>query len=347
MRDAWPDRAAARATGAAAAGVVQLGVPPAGAGRWGLVLGGGGVLGAAWLIGALGALERATGLDARQADLILGTSAGSVIGALLASGMSVAEQREQQVEQAGRRDVFDPDRPLAAPERAPRPRLRPGSPELLRTGVRQRLSRRLGSMPATAVLTALAPQGTARLPAVARLIEALVPAGEWPAHAGLRVVALDYATGRRVRFGAPEAPRAGLSAAVLASCAIPGWFAPVEIGGRRYVDGGAWSSTNADLAADAGLDRLFVLAPMVSTAYDRPPDWKVRTERRVRIAITRRCLVEARQVHAAGTAVTVLGPGPPELAMIGYNLMAAAPRREVLRSAEVTVAAALQGLERV
>ncbi len=75
-------------------------------------------------------------------------------------------------------------------------------------------------------------------------------------------MALDYETGRRVVFGAPGAPAAGLSDAVLASCAIPGWFEPVTIGGHRYVDGGMWSATNVDLLAEAGLDEIFVLAPM-------------------------------------------------------------------------------------
>ena len=49
--------------------------------RWGLVLGGGGVLGAAWMVGALGALQRVQGLDPRDADLVVGTSAGSVMPA--------------------------------------------------------------------------------------------------------------------------------------------------------------------------------------------------------------------------------------------------------------------------
>src|SRR4051812_17349184 len=105
MNRAFAQRAATRATGFAASGeaasFVRFPVPGAAragsGGRWGLVLGGGGVLGAAWLVGALEALERARGIDARQAEMILGTSAGSVIGALLAAGVSVADQRAQQL----------------------------------------------------------------------------------------------------------------------------------------------------------------------------------------------------------------------------------------------------------
>jgi predicted acylesterase/phospholipase RssA len=341
---AFAQRAATRATGFAspggAASVVRLpvtGSARAGSGgRWGLVLGGGGVLGAAWLVGALQALEIARGIDARQAEVILGTSAGSVIGALLAAGVSVADQRAQQL---GQQDptaeltarlagvAFDPEKP-AGTALPLRPRLRPGSTALLRHN-----RGALRAIPRTALLAGLAPAGRGKMVGVARLIEAFVPAGQWTSHPGYRAVALDYETGRRVVFGAPEAPPAGLSDAVLASCAIPGWFEPVTIGGRRYVDGGMWSATNVDLLADNGLDEIFVLAPMASAAYDTPGDWRVRVERRLRVASTRRCLTEARKVQLRGTAVTVLGPGPEDLALMGYNLMAPERRRVVLESA--------------
>ncbi|MFI7586677.1 patatin-like phospholipase family protein [Spongisporangium articulatum] len=350
--EAWAMRAAARATGEGAADVVRLGpeaqlAGPSGSGldgeRWGLVLGGGGVLGAAWLVGALSAFERAYGVDARQAELLVGTSAGSIVAAMLSAGVSVSEQRARQL--APSQGAL-PGGPGAALVSGPvaRRRLRPGSPTMLRNMVRTHRGH-LRDVPRVAVLTGLAPAGTAPMRGVRELIETAMPAGQWPSHRGVRVVALDYGTGDRVAFGAAGAPPAGLSEAVLASCAIPTFFAPVSIGDRRYVDGGAWSSTNADLvlAEEPRLDRLFVFAPMVSTTYDVPPDWKVRTERRIRIAITKRALSEARAVHEAGTAVTVVGPGPAELALIGFNLMASRPRRDVLLSAEQTVSAALTG----
>ncbi len=338
----FAERAATRATGVpagsgSAASVVRLSIPGARrageGGRWGLVLGGGGVLGAAWLVGALEALEQSRRIDAREADLILGTSAGSVVGALLAAGVSVAEQRAEQLQEAGAPGRLagaadlDLDRPAGA-SMPPRPHLRPGSPAILRNN-----RGALRDMPRMTVLAALAPAGTRQMTGVGRLIETVVPAGEWPAHPGFRAVALDYESGRRAVFGDPAGPPAGLSEAVLASCAIPGWFEPVTIGGRRYVDGGMWSATNVDLLADAGLDEIFVLAPMASAAYDAPGDWRTRMERRVRIASTRRCLTEARMVHLRGTAVTVLGPGPEDLELMGYNLMAPERRRVVLESA--------------
>src|SRR4051812_50209501 len=97
---------------------------------------------------------------------------------------------------------------------------------------------RPGRSPPLAALAALAPHGRGSLEAVGEMIRALTPEGEWSQHANLWVMAMDYDTGKRVAFGRAGAPHAGLSQAVMASCAIPGWFAPVSINGRRYVDGG-------------------------------------------------------------------------------------------------------------
>jgi NTE family protein len=199
---------------------------------------------------------------------------------------------------------------------------------------------RLRRMPPTAVLAALLPEGRGSLEAVGALVAGLVPSG-WAPHPGLRVVALDYLAGRRTAFGDPAAPPADLPAAVMASCAIPGWYTPVTIGGRRYVDGGAWSVTSADLLAGLGLEEVFVLAPMVSFALDRPASLLDRAERRWRVQVTRRCLREVQKLHALGTEVTVLGPGPEDLATMGSNLMAVQRRRDVLETSLRTSVAAL------
>jgi len=63
---------------------------------------------------------------------------------------------------------------------------------------------------------------------------------------------MDYETGKRVVFGRAGAPFASLSEAVMASCAIPGWFTPVKIGNRTYVDGGAVSATSIDVVSHEG-----------------------------------------------------------------------------------------------
>jgi NTE family protein len=164
----------------------------------------------------------------------------------------------------------------------------------------------------------------------------------WAPHPSVWVVAMDYDSGKRVAFGRAGAPPARIDEAVMASCAIPGWYAPITIGGRRYVDGGACSSTSVDLFAGQGLDEVFVVAPMVSFAYDAPAGMAARLERRVRRAITRRLLREAEKVQAAGTRVTMLGPGPEDLEAIGGNLMDASRRDAVLEVSLRTSAEALR-----
>ena len=154
---------------------------------------------------------------------------------------------------------------------------------------------------------------------------------------------MDYETGKRVAFGRPGAPRATLPEAVMASCAIPGWYAPMVIDGRRYVDGGTCSPTSLDLLDDQGLDEVFVLAPMVSFDYDEPASVVGRLERRFRRAMTKRVLHEAGKVRRRGAAVTILGPGREDLEAIGVNLMDASRRATVFETSLRTSAAVLAG----
>jgi NTE family protein len=309
-------------------------------GRWGLVLGGGGVLGGAWLVGALAALQEVHGLDPRDAEMIVGTSAGSVTAALLGAGVSVADLRAHQRGERPADDAlaglsWDYDTATGGGH-PPRPRFHPGSAALV-----TRNAARLHRLPPTAVLAALMPEGRGSLGAVGALVAGLVPHG-WSPHPGVRVVALDYDTGHRTVFGDGLAPAADLADAVMASCAIPGWYAPMTIGPHRYVDGAAWSATSADLLAGHALDEVFVLAPMVSFAVDRPASLLARAERHWRGQVTRRCLREVAKVHAGGTEVTVLGPGPEDLVTMGSNLMSGDRRRQVLETSLRTSLAALR-----
>ena len=89
------------------------------------------------------------------------------------------------------------------------------------------------------------------------------------------------------------------------------------------------------------LEEVFVLAPTVSFAVDRPASLLERAERRWRVQVTRRCLREVEKLHRLGTEVTVLGPGPEDLVAMGSNLMAAQRRREVLETSLRTSVAAL------
>ena len=311
-----------------------------GATRRGLVLGGGGVLGAAWMVGALQALQDEIGVDVRDFDAFVGTSAGSILAALLCAGVSVADlvnhQRGDEFE-SGRLAGFHFDYAEATGgDRPTRSRPGLGSRELLIRNARQ-----LHQLPPTAVLSAFLPEGRGNLDAVGALISHVVPDG-WVARDGVTIVALDYDTGKRVAFGRPGVWPAALPEAVMASCAIPGWYQPVRIGDHRYIDGGAWSSTNLDLLAGEGLDEVFVLAPQASFDADAPTQWATRLERQWRNRVTRRVLREASTVHRHGAEVTILGPGQEDLEAMGGNLMDLSRRPSVIETSLRTSVAALR-----
>ena len=298
--------------------------------RRALVFGGGGVLGGTWAVGALATWQDATGLDPQDVDIIVGTSAGSVLASLVACGVSTDElithYRDEQVTTGPLAGYeWDPDRATGG-HRPGLPKLRgPGSPALIRSSLRQ-----LGQLPATAVLSAFLPEGGRNLDRVGHLIDAVTPLGEWSSHPNLWVIAMDYSEGHRVVFGRPGAPVAPLASAVMASCAIPGWFAPVDIGGRSYVDGGAVSATSVDVLAHAGMDEVYVIAPMVSFEMDSPSGIQAKLERRWRSQVTKVCRDEMALVRASGASVIAIGPGPEDLEAIGANLMDAKRRRLVL-----------------
>jgi NTE family protein len=213
-----------------------------------LVLGGGGILGEGWMNGVLAGLEDATGARFADCSAFVGTSAGSIVAARLAAG--------EPMRRPGHRP--------GAAQRAASPRAR-----LLREAVRVSW---LATAPlAPLALAAAAPAGAA----VRSLALGRVPAGRhslrdlharvarWGAtfDGRLRVCAVDRGNGRRVVFGAPGAPKASVPDAVEASCAIPSVFKPVSIGGRDYVDGGAWSVTNLDAAPVSRGTRVLCLEP--------------------------------------------------------------------------------------
>jgi NTE family protein len=288
------------------------------------------VLGGTWAVGALSAWQNATGLEPREVDIIVGTSAGSVLAALVASGVSIDElithYRDEQVTTGPLAGYeWDPDRATGG-NRPGLPRFRgPGSPALIRSSLRN-----LGQLPATTVLSAFLPEGGKSLERIGHLIDAVTPFGEWSAHPNLWVAATDYSNGHRVVFGRPGAPVAPLASAVMASCAIPGWFTPVEIHGQTYIDGGAVSATSVDVLAHSGVDEVYVIAPMVSFNPDSPTGIQARLERRWRSQVTKVCRDEMALVRAAGASVYAIGPGPQDLEAIGSNLMDSRRRELVL-----------------
>jgi NTE family protein len=325
--------------------------------RRGVVLGAGGVLGFSWAVGALTALQESEGFDVRDAEVIVGTSAGSVTAALLGCGVTVDVMlRHQQGIPAPGDPVISYDEGAdGAGPLPPLPSLGVGSTQLLRHAALH--PRTVTPM---AALSSMLPVGRATLDPIRAVVETVLQAGEsapggaasgdaggmdspaWAGHAATWIVAMDYDSGRRVPFGAPGAPSARLPDAVAASCAIPGWFAPVAIGERRYVDGGMCSTTSLDLLAGLGLDEVYVVAPMASFAYDEATGVAARLERRLRRAVTRRLMREAEKVRVGGTHVTMLGPGPEDLAAIGGNMMDPSRRQTVLETSLRTSARALQ-----
>ncbi|MCM6777783.1 patatin-like phospholipase family protein [Nocardia sp. CDC159] len=289
-----------------------------GARRRGLAIGCGGTVGAAWIVAALAAVRDVLEWDPREADVLIGTSAGAELVTMLGSGVGVDELIAMQ-----RGEVTDPvlarhvrDAPGRFPP-LPRPRL--GAPrQALRTltsggaGNRQRL------------LTAgsgLLPEGSGDARWLQRLADGLAPGREWVRHPATWLVAMDYATGARVAFGSPDAPAANLGAALRASWAIPGWFPPVAIGGRRYVDGGAASTASVDLLKSARLDELVVLAPMASTGRLRPTGPGHFLERQLRIRMSAQLDGEIAQLRATGAKVLRIDATAADLAVMGPNFM--------------------------
>lgn len=315
--------------------------------RIGLVLGAGGVLGSSWMVGALAALSERLGRPLGDLDLIVGTSAGSILAGALRAGMTVdelvAHQRGEPIDgvpdmRTVERETGDGLPPL------PYPWL--GSPRLLAHSVMHPWRVR----PLVAASSML-PLGRARLDSVIALMHGIqgrlgVTRDYWVPGPPLWVCTVDYDTGRRVVFGREGAPPSTLADAVLASCAIPGWLAPRTIGGRRYVDGGVASMTSLDLLSrGVPLDEVYVLAPMASYEYDSPLDPLARAERAVRRVITCWLDREVRAVRAAGMRVQVITPGPEDLAAIGFNVMNPRRRSRVLETSLRTSLATVDELD--
>jgi NTE family protein len=211
--------------------------------RTALVLGGGGITGIAWEIGVLLGLAE-SGVDLSGADLVVGTSAGSVVGAQLTGGAELEAMYGRQLKPPAREK----------PARMTRANLAQYGWALLRTRGRDvEFRRRIGALALAAERAGVTPTEQERLDVIgSRLVSR-----EWPERS-LVITAVDAETGEFHPFdrdsGVP------LLLAVAASCAVPGVYPPVTIAGRRYIDGGMRSAANADLAH--GYERLVVLAPI-------------------------------------------------------------------------------------
>ena len=295
-----------------------------------LVLGCGGVAGAAWSIAVLDELQRALGGDAREADVLVGTSAGAVLAALLAGGVGV--DRMVASERGELRDCVwdhDTDTGGALP---PLPAAALPGARLLRRALN-------GDVGAFTGFTGLLPQGTADMRPFMRLIDSVVPAGEWAPHPATWIMVVDADTGERVPLGRAGSPRLPLNRAVCASYAVPGWCPPVSEGGRTFLGGGIASPSSADMLLGSHVREAIVLAPMASSHPDAPRSPFARIERRVRRHMTAVLDREVTALTAAGIRVVRLEPGPEDLAAFGYNMMDPARRRGVFATAQRTAPA--------
>jgi NTE family protein len=257
-----------------------------------LVLGGGGVTGVAWELGMLCGL-RDHGIDLADADLIVGTSAGAIVGTQLATGVDPEERYAAQ--------LVPPDGEVAAAL---------GTGAMLRLGLAaiaggrdpQRMRARIGGF----ALRARTGPASDRIAVIGRRL----PVHEWPGRA-LRITAVDAGTGEFVVLdrdsGVP------LVEAVAASCAVPGVWAPVSTGGRHLVDGGLRSPANADLAA--GYDQVVVLAPIVRAIGPM-------------IGVG----AQVAELRSQGARVALVNPDAEALAAIGRNVLDPAQRAAAARA---------------
>lgn len=298
-----------------------------------VVLGAGGVVGHAFHVGVLSALLDEFGWDARRARLIVGTSAGSVVAASLRAGLGPSDLRRRVAGEplspegemlvgraqaalaaSGEGSNGDDDADTAE-ERAfgaITRRLRIASPERVRRAFREPWRVTPGSL-----VSAVLPAGRRSTAHLRAPYDAMI-GPRWPdKHTWIVAVELDV--GRRVVFGRPGAPVVTVGAAVEASCAIPGYFAPVTVDGNRYVDGGVHSTTNADLGADrdAPPDLVIVSAPMsaVSGAVPRSRTLSLRQ------LVRRQVAGEVAALRAKGIPTVTFQPTADDLAvMVGESM---------------------------
>jgi NTE family protein len=209
-----------------------------------LVLGGGGITGIAWHLGVLCGLQRA-GVPLGDADTVIGTSAGSVVGTIVTADVDLeAAVAAQELPAGGSR--------------------RPGGNGEWLTAMAVLADPSVPALEARMRVGAMALAAGLDEQAYLTRMESVLPVREWPDR-DLRITVVDTADGRDLVLDATSG--VPLLQAVAASCAVPGLMPPVSIGDRRYMDGGVRLGAGADLAA--GAERLVVLAPLAVLGRDR------------------------------------------------------------------------------
>jgi NTE family protein len=284
-----------------------------------LVLGAGGTLGIHWLRGLLAGLEAETGWDLRRCDYFVGTSAGSVVAAGLAGGQrpDAGKAAAAAWSQAAPADAFE-----SATGAAREGRLGPAAKRIASAAATPFAPLALaasapGGAAARAAVLAASPRGERRIAGLGPALDQIGAKFD----GRLRVATVDRKRGRRVIFGEPGSPPATVSEAVLASCAIPWVFSPVEIDGREYVDGGVWSLTNLDAVPARRGAEVLCLVPTASAFAA------------LRAATHAALLAELLAVRARGARVKVVTPDAASAKAIGVNLMNARRTSQVVKAA--------------
>ena len=270
-------------------------------------------MGQAYQAGVLAALQLDLGWDARKVDVMIGTSAGAVTGALLRLDTSPFDLASWVLGQS-----WSPDQSILKAFAAVREDLPPLNLgkfmrpwRLPAMGTFVPVGHRPWSVRPLAILSSMVPPGRADMQELLARHLAEEIATDWPT--GLRICAVRRKDGRRVVFGEQPNERTRLASAIAASSSIPGYFAPVTIDGQQYLDGGIHSPTNADLLASEGLDLAIIVSPMSGGAGG--------FDKLLRGVAQRRLRSEVEQIERRGTKVIVFEPGPVSSRTMGINPM--------------------------
>jgi NTE family protein len=284
-----------------------------------LVLGGGGVLGEAWMMGVLAGVEDATGFDLRGCENFVGTSAGAIVAAHLVAGNAPRRPSSMgtEIEVASAVPVSGlATAAIGAARRAGAWALAAGSAFApLALGI---------AAPGGAVLRATMLRRLPRPSDTLDDLRAHLQRSGARFDGRLRVIAVERMSGRRVVFGSPGAPAASVAEAVTASCTVPWLFAPVRIGDREYVDGGLWSPTNLDVAPASRDTHVLCLNPTASISGSQTVLGVIRSVARSAVSI------EALVLRRRGAAVQAVAPNLESAAAMGTNFMDREPRSRVL-----------------
>ncbi len=274
----------------------------------GIVLSAGGMPGDPWHSGVLASVQQHTGFDARNASLIVGTSAGSITAVALRAGSSAIDRWCHHV-----------DKPMSEEGEEILARIRTPWSETVEARQYTPASPRMSvtSMwppwqfdPVRFAVGAL-PRGQRSAASLSTRISELHPAN-WTEHPTW-VVTVRADDGRRVVFGRDDVA-ASIGDAVQASCAVPTVYRPKRIGRHEYVDGGLHSSTNADLVAPLGFD--LVIVSSVMTAEEPARSWMTDP---IRYWFSRKLDAEVAAIRRSGTPVMVVQPGSDELSRLSKS----------------------------